>query len=110
MAGGGAAVAAIAAARQRRIQEAVDAFRLGDATSPERGRTLGELGLEQTREIEDLFVEGVLVPGQRQGTFYLSEAAYIDRRNDRRGLKVVLIATLIVLAIGLFFAARTIPS
>ena len=110
MAGGGAAVAAIAAARQRRIQEAVDAFRLGDATSPERARTLGELGLAETNEIQDLFVEGVLVPGQRQGTFYLSEAAYIERRNDRRGLKAVLLVVVIVLVIGLFFVARTIPS
>ena len=106
MGGGGAAVAAIAAARRRRIQQAVDAFRLGDATSPDRARTLEELGLEETGEIRDLFVEGVLVPGDRQGTFYLSEAAYIERREDRRGLRVVALIVMVVIAIGLAFFAK----
>lgn len=110
MAGGGAAAAAIIAAKQKRIQEAVDAFRLGDATAPDRARRLDELGIIENSETHDLVVEGVIVPGPREGTYYLSEAGYIYRRDDRRGMKAVAIVMIILLIIGVFFAMRVVPS
>jgi hypothetical protein len=40
---GGAVVAAAAAAHAKRIQNVVDAFRLAEATSPDRSRALTEV-------------------------------------------------------------------
>lgn len=101
MGGGGAAVAAIAAARQRRIQEIVDAFRLGDATSAERARSLDTLGLAPTGELKELIVDGVLMPGAREGTYYLSEVGYISQREGkRRNLKALVLVLAIIAVIG----------
>ena len=100
MAGGGAAVAAIAAARQRRIQEIVDAFRLADATAPDRARSLETLALSETGELKSLIVDGILMPGHREGTYYLSEVGYIYQRDDKRALKAVVIISAIILLIG----------
>ena len=96
----GAAVAAIAAARQRRIQEIVDAFRLADATAADRAKGLETIGLTHSGELQDLLVEGVLMAGTGEGTYYLSEAGYIYQRSDRRGLKAVAIVMIILLVIG----------
>ena len=96
----GAAVAAIAAARQRRIQEIVDAFRLGDATAADRAKSLDTLGLTHNGELQSLIVEGVLMPGAREGTYYLSEIGYIYKREDRRELKIVAIILIIMAVIG----------
>jgi hypothetical protein len=97
----GAVVAAAAAARQRRIQQTIDSFRLGDATAPERARRLEDLGVLDSGETRDLIVEGVLLPGPQDGTFYLSEASYIYQRDGRRrNLKVVLIVLLVLAIIG----------
>ena len=101
MAGGGAAVAAIAAARQRRIQQTIDSFRLGDATAPERARRLEDLGVLDDGETRELVVDGVLLPGPREGTFYLSEASYIYQRDGRRrNVKILLVVLLVLLGIG----------
>jgi hypothetical protein len=97
--GGGAAVAVIAA-RQRRIQEIVDAFRLADATAADRARSLDTLGLPHNGELQSLIVEGVLMPGAREGTYYLSEIGYIYKREDRRALKAVAIVMIVMLIIG----------
>jgi hypothetical protein len=95
------AVVAIAAARQRRIQEIVDAFRLADATGPERAKSLETIGLSQTGDLKDLVIEGVLMAGPREGTYYLSEAGIIYRRAGRRTLKVVVLVLVALLAIGM---------
>jgi hypothetical protein len=96
----GAAVAVIAAAKQRRIQEIIDAFRLADATAADRGKTLETLGLTHNGELQDLIVEGVLMPGTRDGTYYLSEIGYIYKREDRRELKIVAIILIAMAIIG----------
>jgi hypothetical protein len=96
----GAAAAAVIAARQRRIQEIVDAFRLGDATSADRAKSLETLGLLHSGELRSLLVEGVLMPGAREGTYYLSEIGYIYRRDDRAGLKIVAAVLIALLIIG----------
>ena len=101
MVAGGGAAGAIIAAKQRRIQEAVDAFRLGDATAPDRARRLEELGLTPSDETRDLLVEGVLRPGQTEGTYYLSEPGYIYRRNDRKTLRVIAIVSVMAIIIGI---------
>jgi len=111
MAGGAGATAAIIAARQRRIQEIIDAFRLGDATSADRAKSLETLALTHNGEMQSLIVDGVLMPGAREGTYYLSEIGYISKRDDRRGLKAVAIVMIIILVIGVllvpFMAARS---
>jgi hypothetical protein len=99
------AAGAVVAARQRRIQAIVDAFRLADATAADRARTLETIGLVPSGDLRELLVEGVLLPGAREGTYYLSEVGYISRRDDRRGLKAVLIVVMILLVI----AAAVIP-
>jgi hypothetical protein len=96
MSGGAAATAVIIAAKQRRIQDVVDAFRVGDATSPDRARRLEELGVTHLREAEELASDGVLQPGRRAGTFYLSEAAYIEKRQTRKQTAVVVIVILVI--------------
>ena len=96
----GAAAGAIIAARQRRIQEIIDAFRLGDATAVERAKSLETLGLSHNGELQSLIVEGVLMPGARDGTYYLSEIGYIYKRDDRRALKAVAIVIIVILIIG----------
>lgn len=106
MAGGGAAAGAIIAAKQRRIQEVVDAFRLGDATAADRARRLEDLGIIASDETRELLVEGVLMPGAREGTYYLSEPGYIYRRNDRRGLKAIVAVMAVLLVIGLLVLSR----
>jgi hypothetical protein len=110
MAAGGGAVGAIIAAKQLRVQRVVDAFRLADATAPDRARRLEDLGLVDGNETRDLIVEAVLLPGPRDGTYYLSEAGMIYRRDDRKGLKALIIVMLVVLAIGALFLSRMTPS
>jgi hypothetical protein len=97
----GAAAGAIIAARQRRIQEIVDVFRLGDATAPDRAKRLETLGLSHNSEVQSLIVEGILMPGAHEGTYYLSEIGYIYKRDDRRGFKAIAIVMLILLVIGI---------
>jgi hypothetical protein len=96
----GAAVAAIAAARQRRIQEIIDTFRLADATAADRAKSLETLALSHNGELQSLIVEGVLMPGAREGTYYLSEIGYIYKRDDRRALKAVAIVLIVIAIIG----------
>jgi hypothetical protein len=94
-------VAAAAAARLRRIQQTVDSFRLAGATAPERSRRLEDVGVLEDGETRDLIVEGVLLPGPHEGTYYLSEAAYIYQRDARRGrLKVVMVVMVALLLLG----------
>ncbi|MEO5567228.1 MAG: hypothetical protein ABIR92_01965 [Gemmatimonadaceae bacterium] len=109
-AGAGAAVA-IAAAKQRRLQEVVDAFRVGDATSPDRARPLESLGVAHLEDADELMVDGVLLPGPQSGTYFLSEAGYIVRRDRRMTLKnAIVIALSITLLFGIlatYWVTRT---
>jgi hypothetical protein len=106
---GGALVAIIAAQHAQRLREVMDAFRVAGATAPERARTLDALGVTHAREVAELEGQGVLVPGPGAGTWYLSEAAVVARRDRRpRGLvvaTVALVAVLLVL-IGLVLSNR----
>src|SRR5687768_3169901 len=98
-AGGGAVVAIMVAAKQKRRQEVVDAFRVSDATSADRARRIDEIGVAHTTEAEELLRDGVLVAGRRDGTFYLSEPGYIASR-DRRGRdSVKVMVTIVVVSI-----------
>lgn len=106
MAGGGAVTAAIIAAKQRRIQEVVDAFRLGEATAPDRARLPEELGVAYYDEANELVAERVLLPGHREGTYYLSEAGYISRRDSRKNRAVIAIVAVVLVLIGIALLTR----
>lgn len=105
MGGGGAVVAIAAAAKQKRQREVLDAFRLGDATAPDRARRLEEIGVVHLGEAEALLAAGVLAHGRRDGTYYLSEAGYIAHRDQRmsakKGVVIAIAVLLIVLGIAL---------
>ena len=108
--GGGAIVAIAAAARQRRMQEIVDAFRLADATSPERAVTCAALGVDSGQfELVDLVRDGVLAPGAGADTLYLNEGAYIalrGARSDRRKLVLLSLLLMVVVLLGLGYFKR----
>ena len=97
--GGGAVIAMAAAARRRKMTAVLDAFRLAGATSADRAQPLDLLGLSDSRETEEFADSGVLVPGSRDGTWYLNEAAYIAQRDatSPRAVRVALIAVAVVL-------------
>src|SRR5829696_2500167 len=101
MGGGGAVVAIAASARRRRMMEIVDAFRLADATAPDRAQPVERLGLVPSREFDALAADGVLVAGRQPGSWYLSESGYVARRDARRARPVLLIGiALLLLALG----------
>ena len=79
--GGGAVIMLAVAARRRRMNVILDAFRLAGATAAERAQALDLMGLSTSRELDELSDSGILLPGSRVGTWYLSEAAYIARRD-----------------------------
>ena len=106
---GGAAVAAAAAAHRKRVQTILDAFRLADATAPDRARSLEQLGLERNDEVEEFIEQQVVVSVPRGGGWYLNESAYIAQRDAgnpqlRRVLLVVAaaIAAAIVALVSLY--------
>lgn len=109
--GGGAAVAAIAAARARQVREVLDAYRLAGATAREHAKAPGALGVgDHDRIINELVSAGVLVD-TAGGALFLSERGYIDyrdRSNTRRKTAVVLVLLLaaILLGLGVFMSTR----
>ena len=109
--GGGAIIAIAAAARQRRIQEIVDAFRLADVTSPERATSCAAVGVDSGRsELVDLVRDGVLAKGLGADTLYVDERAYIARRaarKDRRTLALLSILLMAAVLMGLGYFAAT---
>ena len=105
MAAGGAAAAAIIAARQRRIQDVIDAFRVAGATAPDRARSLDELGVTNLDEANSLLESGALSSGRERGTYYLNEAAVIAIRESRKPVRAIaIVAAIVVLLIGLGFS------
>jgi hypothetical protein len=97
---GGAVVAAAAAAKRQRREHIVDSFRLADATSPDRSRSLAEIGLAQDGDLDELMRAGVICAGRQRSTWYLNEAAFITLRNSRprKALAIVLAVVLALLA------------
>ena len=100
-AGAGVAIAhAQAVAAERRL---MDAFRLADATAPDRARSPEEMNVVPDAAFGRLLAAGVLRERPR-GTFYLDEAAVIARRDatPKRGpLNAVLLVTILALTVGL---------
>ena len=96
-------MAAAAAAHMRRLQKIVDAFRLADATAPDRARVLAELSLDPNqREMKELIRDGVVRNGFSANHWFLSEEGYIARRRiQSRRTQIALFAVLfLVLAIA----------
>jgi hypothetical protein len=102
MAGGGALVAILVAARAQRLQAVTDAFRVAGATAPERARTLAALGVAQAEEVAELARVGVLVPGPERDRWYLSEAAVVARRaaGARSGSRTLVLILLLLAVVG----------
>jgi hypothetical protein len=108
--GGGAIIAAVAAARQRGLERVIDGYRLGEATSFERAKPLSELGLVPNNWVDELREAGVLKPGGGPDSWYLDESANLARRdarfrrNARKRIAMVLLALLILGGIALAVA------
>ena len=99
--GAGAVVAAAAAAKKKRREHILDVFRVAGATAPERARSLAEIGLAESFELDELMRAGVICSGQQRSTWYLDEASFIALRDTRQGqaVRIVLVVVLAVLAI-----------
>ena len=99
--GAGAVVAAAAAAKRKRRERIVDGFRLTDATSPDRSRSLAEMGLAQDNELDELMRAGVICAGRQRSTWYLNEAAFIALRDARspQALRILLVVVLALVAV-----------
>ena len=102
-ASGGSIVAVMAAAQARRIRETMDAFRLADATAPERAKSLAEIGATHEGEIDALARDGILVQEPGNGGWWLSERAFITHRDQqpKRAVKAVLAVVIVLLFIVL---------
>lgn len=100
--GGGAIVAAAAAARQSGLDQVLDAYRTGRATTPNEARSLMELGVEPNNWVDELRASGALKPGPAPDTWYLDESAYILSRNavKHRSKRAVLTTMAVMLALA----------
>lgn len=102
--GGGAVIAAAAAAHRRGLERVLDGFRLGQATSVDRARSLSQLGLGPNNWVNELRENGVLKAGREPDSWYLDESANVARRDGRsfrqRAIKRVAIVMLVLFAIG----------
>lgn len=102
--GTGAVIAAAAAAKRRQTNAILDAFRLAGATAPERAASTESLGLSGSRELDDLVTNGVIVASSQTGTWYMSEAAYVEHR-DARPARALRVLALVVLALTILGVA-----
>ena len=100
--GGGAIVAAAAAARQNGLDRVLDAYRMAQATTPASARALTDLGVEPNNWVDELRASGALRPGPTPDSWYLDEGAYIDSRNavQKRSTRAVMIAMGAMLALA----------
>ena len=107
----GAAVAVIAAAHAKRINEILDAFRVAGATAPDRARNPAELGLsDHARQVEELTGAQVLRYGLSPGTLFLDEGGYLryrDHGDSRRNVAILVVLLLVmVLLVSVLFLKR----
>ena len=99
--GGGAVVAVMAAARQKRILAIVDAFRAAGATEADRATTFDALEIDPDwRETRELVDDTVLLRGGAPNRWYLSEINYVDysETRERRTQMALMIVMLLALA------------
>lgn len=113
-AGGGAVIAAMAAARAQRVRDVMDAFRLADATAPDRARSLDEIGIAAPAEVAMLSEAGIVLQDPRTGGWWLSERAYIAHRDrqPKKAVRVLLVfvsITLFIVGIGMIVLLATTP-
>jgi hypothetical protein len=110
--GGGAVIAAVAAARARRVRDVLDAFRLADATAPDRARSLDEIGIAAPAEVALLSEAGIVLQDPRTGGWWLSEQAFVAHRDQQpkkaiRLLLVFIAITLVIVAAGMIALMKT---
>jgi hypothetical protein len=121
--------ATIAAAAAAARTKALDAFRVHDATRPERARTLAEIGLSgDDHAVGELIAAGVLRGVDTRGRltvlgdsvdrvagYYLDEPAYIAYRDGKGGRTsrkeaVLMVCILVLAAIGVAALAVVVAS
>ena len=99
--GGGAIIAAAAAAHRKGLEKVLDAHRIAQATSLEHAQPLSALGLEPNNWVDELRASGILKRGLVQDTWYLDEMARVIRRDaasDRRRFILRVMIGLVVIA------------
>ena len=94
------------------MQHITDAFRLADATSPDRATTFDALSVDADQsETRRLISDGVLAPARQEGFWYLNEVAFIAHRDARHvrlrvAVLVVVLVALAFLATGMVLVRR----
>ena len=99
--GGGAIIAAAAAAHRKGLEKVLDAYRMASATSIDRAQSLSAMGLEPNNWVDELRESGILKPGMAPDTWFLDEMARVVRRDaasDRRRFIVRIVIGLLVVA------------
>ena len=97
-----APIAAVIIARKRR--EIIEAFRASSATSPERAKTLSELGLKESNVFRiQVWQKAIVQSGYNR--YYLDEVRMIEVDHQRRRkILFSLLASIVVLII--YFLTR----
>jgi hypothetical protein len=100
---GAAAGAAAAAAAARQLDLTLEAFRLADATAPNRAKPLESMGLVPSRAVTRLSEAGVILPAPNGNGVYLSEAAFVvyKRANAARAAWIAMAAGVVMLLAAL---------
>ena len=93
----GAAVVAVIVAKEREI---VEAFRDVGAVSPETAVTLDQAGVEERVGFRRLRQHEVIREGAGADRYYLDEGVWNAVRGTRRRVALVMLAIVVLLAVG----------
>ena len=101
----GAAAAAIII---RREKDLVAHFRSAGATSPQRSRTPGELGVEDDNLIWRILVKGAVIREGAAGAYYLDEPSWEALGRRRRRMAIIIGVFMLALALVTLFGLTTV--
>ena len=96
------AIVAILAAQAQAERHAFVAFRIADATAPDRAKSLGELDLPDSMALRALTNRGIVREAE-PGLFWLDERKAAERSRVR--LPVLIAVTISLIVLGLTLAA-----
>jgi len=102
-------MAAVAAVIQHKEREIVNTFRGAGATSPDRARDPGELGVGEHLAFERLVKRAVLREAGG-GKYYLDELSWNALRGLRRRMVFVVLLIMIIVLIALGMMGAFIPN
>jgi|SRR5215831_416953 len=101
----GAAAAAIIIKREKDL---VEHFRNAGATSAQRARTPGELGVEDDNLIWRILVKGAVIREGAAGAYYLDEPSWEALGRRRRRMAIIIGVFMLALALVTFFGLTTV--